>query len=213
MENTGEAQGEEDLSDILNHLSNRIYCIGETTGNEIEIRKELDNAAGKIQQYLDSHKELDLNSKKEAFFGAAGDGDEKIINIFLQAGCNIDEKNKSGQTPAMAAAMLGNVSTLQALLDHGANIDIKSNDLLSIEQYASMVMDKMKGDDGWAKLNCIPIIVSARVRYQQGDPFKKCLELIKFKKQRNILGVQSTYMIVAGIVAAIVAYYVIKNKS
>lgn len=200
------------LNAVFNDLSNKIYIIGETTANQNEVNKALCDATKQIQGYFDSHKQLSEDDKKKAFFQAAAVGDESIINIFIQEGCNIDEKNEKGETPLMVAATCGNVSTLNALLNHGANIDVKSNCGWSVEKYASMIKDTMKSNDGMAKLGCISTLISARIRYPNGNPFAQCIELIKNQQKDKALYFHHKYAVITGILIIVGIYYFCKSK-
>lgn len=212
MENTAEISEKVALHKIFNHLADRVYCIGETTGNRNnEAKAEFDAAAEKIQHYFESHKEINPDLKKEAFFMAAAVGDEKIITIFLKDDCDVNERNKNGETPAMMAAFHGNVSTLKALLDHGADIHAQSHDHLSLEQYASKVMNMIHDNDPGA-IGVMGVAVLAAARYPQGDPFVKCLELIRAKKQSPLISFfQEKYVMLSIIVLLITCYILFKR--
>ncbi len=59
----------------------------------------------------------------------AGRGNQKIVNLFLSAGMDVDAQRESdGFTPLMAAAAFGRLEMVQMLLEQGANVNKKNFD-------------------------------------------------------------------------------------
>lgn len=117
------------INKILDNLADRMYCISETSGNKNDIEKELTEATEKLTEIFKTIKpeDIDLNPETglEIFLKAVSYGNKEIINLFINAGFNINTTNYSNQTPAMCAAFHGNIEALQILIDKNADLTIK----------------------------------------------------------------------------------------
>ncbi len=70
---------------------------------------------------------LNVQYTPEQFLNSAKDGNTKVVELFLQAGMNVNVKNDNGQTALMLAASSGHIKTVKLLIKHGAYIDSKDN--------------------------------------------------------------------------------------
>lgn len=63
-------------------------------------------------------------------------GKDNLVKIFIEAGIDVNIKNKDGQTPLHLAVRSGkaNVASVQALVDGGADVNAKTNKGKSIFQ-------------------------------------------------------------------------------
>ena len=61
------------------------------------------------------------------------------VKFFIDMGANVNSPNKWGQTPLMRAIEIGNIQTIQMLLEHGANVNAKKQSgtpvLMCIDPY------------------------------------------------------------------------------
>ncbi len=60
----------------------------------------------------------------DQFLNSAKDGNTKVVELFLQAGMDVNVKNGDGQTALMLAAYSGHTDTVKLLLKHGAFINV-----------------------------------------------------------------------------------------
>ena len=67
---------------------------------------------------------LNVQYSPEQFLNSARDGNTKVVELFLQAGMNVNTKNADGQTALMLAAYSGHIDTVKLLLKHGAFINV-----------------------------------------------------------------------------------------
>lgn len=67
---------------------------------------------------------LNVQYTPEQFLNSAKDGNTKVVELFLQAGMNVNTKNADGQTALMLAAYTGHIDTVKLLLKHGAYINV-----------------------------------------------------------------------------------------
>ena len=67
--------------------------------------------------------QLNIEYNRDAFVKQASEGDTIAVELFLDAGMQLEGYDKNGQTVLIAAAANGQVETVQLLLDRGANID------------------------------------------------------------------------------------------
>lgn len=61
---------------------------------------------------------------RNALCGAAGDGDNTIVQAFLDMGADVDECDRHREIPVMKAAMKGHLAVVNTLLDAGAETNI-----------------------------------------------------------------------------------------
>jgi ankyrin repeat protein len=67
---------------------------------------------------------LNVQYTPEQFLNSAKDGNTMVVELFLQAGMNVNTKNADGQTALMLAAYTGHIDTVKLLLKHGAYINV-----------------------------------------------------------------------------------------
>ncbi|MGC8578720.1 MAG: ankyrin repeat domain-containing protein [bacterium] len=67
---------------------------------------------------------LNIPYTKEQFLHYAQTGNRKVVELFLQAGMNVNATDENGQTALMLAASNGHIRTVKLLIKHGAYIDI-----------------------------------------------------------------------------------------
>jgi len=60
---------------------------------------------------------------KPEFRSAAENGDTERLGILIDAGCDVNSKDKHGQTALMLAATHGHSSAVRLLIQHGADLD------------------------------------------------------------------------------------------
>ena len=58
------------------------------------------------------------------FLTSAKEGETNVVELFLQAGMDVNTKNSDGQTAIMLAAYSGHIDTVRLLLKHGAYINV-----------------------------------------------------------------------------------------
>src|SRR5262249_4287909 len=58
------------------------------------------------------------------------------VQILLDAGANLEAVNRNGLTPLAVAVEHGNAPAIKTLLGHGARMDVKTNDGLTLAQLA-----------------------------------------------------------------------------
>lgn len=68
--------------------------------------------------------ELNIKFTPENFLNSAKNGETKIVELFLQAGMNVNTKNEEGQTALMLASYAGHIDTVRVLLKHNADINV-----------------------------------------------------------------------------------------
>lgn len=69
--------------------------------------------------------EQGIEYSEAGFFRAVETGNEQAIRLFLQAGVDIELRNKAGWTPLMVAIFTSNESAANMLIDAGANPDVQ----------------------------------------------------------------------------------------
>ena len=67
---------------------------------------------------------LNVQYTPEQFLNSARDGNSKVVELFLQAGMDVNTKNSDGQTALMLSAYSGHTDTVKLLLKHGAFINV-----------------------------------------------------------------------------------------
>ena len=67
---------------------------------------------------------LNVQYSPEQFLNSAKNGNTKVVELFLQAGMDVNTKNADGQTALMLAAYSGHTDTVKLLLKHGAFINV-----------------------------------------------------------------------------------------
>jgi len=74
-----------------------------------------------------SLKRLSIPFTRDAFVEHLRTGDPLVIDLFLAAGMDPDEKDASGVTPLMRFVMEGNDAAVQRLLTKGVDVNAKDN--------------------------------------------------------------------------------------
>lgn len=170
----GSEESPKSLENIFSHLADRMYCISEVNGNsQNEIEKELDKSTKEIEEIFNSQAIMP-DDNRGAFFGAAACGNKEIIKMFIGKGFDVEEDNEAGQTVIMVAAMWGNIETLQALIDAGANLEAKDKNGRSVGYFAMFVPNNYQID----MFSMLPKFLIANARYKDRDPFTACKEII-----------------------------------
>ncbi|MGB3149553.1 MAG: ankyrin repeat domain-containing protein [Maribacter sp.] len=77
--------------------------------------------------------EVELSS----FCKAVMQGDIDMVKRMIELGEDVNKKSL-GMTPVMYAARYNKAEVLQILIDHGANLRIKSNQGYSVQKYAEL---------------------------------------------------------------------------
>ncbi|MFS4469532.1 ankyrin repeat domain-containing protein [Maribacter sp. 2210JD10-5] len=72
-----------------------------------------------------------------SFCKAVIKGDIDMVKRMIELGEDVNQKSL-GMTPAMFAARYNKAEILQMLIDHGANLKIKSNQGFSVKKYAEL---------------------------------------------------------------------------
>lgn len=171
------AERVDELQVILSDLGERMYVLAERTGNKNnEIQETSSQSAKQIAKLFEDHQIAPDEYKKE-FFGAVSLGNKEIVSTFLDNGFDPNEKNESGQTPLMAAALRGNVDVVEVLLARGAKPNLVDNEGMTAVDFARRIPALHK-KGGWGAISAIPIMVIAYAKYKSGNPFEKCEALI-----------------------------------
>src|SRR3984893_14195879 len=69
----------------------------------------------------------DGENPAEAFHAALRAHDLPRLDAMLKQGANVNIGDSTGATPLMYAASVGSADAMKLLLDHGADVDLKSN--------------------------------------------------------------------------------------
>ncbi len=72
-----------------------------------------------------------------SFCKAVMQGDVDTVKRMIELGEDVNQKSL-GMTPAMFAARYNKAEVLQMLIDHGANLKIRSNQGFSVKKYAEL---------------------------------------------------------------------------
>lgn len=82
------------------------------------------------QSALRKLNKLNIPYTTDQFLTNAQKGNKKVVELFLQAGMNVNTINENGQTALMLSALNGHINTVKLLIKHGAYIDLidKSGD-------------------------------------------------------------------------------------
>lgn len=75
--------------------------------------------------------EIDINAKKGKFettvlMEAAVRGSLELLDLFIERGADLNEKDKDGWTALMAATIQGHLQVVEQLLAHGAEVDARN---------------------------------------------------------------------------------------
>ena len=60
--------------------------------------------------------------------GAAYNGETEIVRALVDAGANVDARNKEGTTPLMHTAQSCQIESMEILLEANARVDVRNND-------------------------------------------------------------------------------------
>jgi len=71
---------------------------------------------------------LENGDREKAFWIAVGRSLKDRVEEFLAAGISVNLQNRIGQTALMSAALMGDHRLVKLLLDHGADVHIRSED-------------------------------------------------------------------------------------
>src|SRR4051812_2266232 len=63
--------------------------------------------------------------KQDVFLDSAQDGDVIGVKLFLYAGMSPEVKNEAGETPLLVASRYGQTKAVRALLEKGADVNVK----------------------------------------------------------------------------------------
>jgi ankyrin repeat protein len=83
-----------------------------------------DAGQGQARQTL---KRLGIPYSHEALMERLRTGDPLVVDLFVAAGMDLDERDKGGETPLMRFAMEGNSDVAQRLIAKGADVNAKDN--------------------------------------------------------------------------------------
>ena len=128
---------------------------------------------------IDEHQDIKGNT---AVHRTARDGNVTMLKIILDAGADINARNKIGATPAMLAASRGHLEVLDLLLEYGADMDAVD-------------------DDGWNTLNhacenrqipCIPGLLALGQSWSHRD---RCGITVMGHAVRNIDDAMEDFLI------------------
>ncbi len=174
-------QAAENLNRIFSNLADRMYCISEMNGNsDGDIEKELDERTLEIKEILQNNA-LDPEKNIELFFKACAYGNRAIIDLFVNANFNVNPSIENVKTPAMIAALHGNIETLEALIKHGADLNATDSGGNAIEQYATFVPENLH--IGMNMFVLLPKYLIAQARYKNQNPFAECKKKVMECKQ------------------------------
>ena len=113
-----------------------LMCFSKTNAlTPIMIAAKLDNYEI-CQLLIKKGAQFDNNRGMNVLHLAARDGGEAIICLFLDQGCDINEKCPDGKTPLIYATEWENRVTCQVLLERGALLDEKDSDGFSALNYS-----------------------------------------------------------------------------
>lgn len=164
----------QEVKATMARLADRLYCISELNGNEYnDMERELEQAATELEQKLDMNTaENFYQAHEHAFFMAAGVGTKKILQLFLDAGFEVNHRNKNGMTPLMVAALSGNIETVELLCELGADTTLKDNNGITAQDFTVLI---------FATDVCfyLPKILIAGARYKNCNPFEACKTVIE----------------------------------
>lgn len=128
---------------------------------------------------MDEHQGVEGNT---AVHRTARDGDVTTLKIILDAGADINARNKSGTTPAMLAASRGHLKVLDLLLKYGADMDAVNDDGWNTLNHAC-------GND---KILCIPGLLALGQSWSHRD---RCGITVMGYAVRNIDGAMEDFLI------------------
>ncbi|MEZ5582274.1 MAG: ankyrin repeat domain-containing protein [Candidatus Competibacteraceae bacterium] len=80
---------------------------------------------------------------KTALMAAASQGDARLVKALLNAGADVNARNRTGGTPLIYAAAAGNGETVQLLLAHGAQLNHQS-----VNGWSALMIAAAKGHAG-----------------------------------------------------------------
>lgn len=98
-----------------------------TTAYQTVLKAIREGNIGKVQSYID--KDGDSSVFKQLLMEAAYHGKDDIVKLLLGKGAYVNSTDYSGQTPLYRAAVGGNVSTVNLLIERGAEYTSNLNDL------------------------------------------------------------------------------------
>jgi hypothetical protein len=82
-------------------------------------------------------KEQKASTERLSFMKAVQSGNISMVNLLLQNGADIAERNDTGQTSLHVATLNGNLEMIQVLLDAGIDIEAKDNNNMTALYYAA----------------------------------------------------------------------------
>ena len=107
---------------------------------------------------------------------AASIDDVELVKVLLRAGLHPDEREPNGSTALMVASRRGNVETVRALIDAGANVNLLDNQGVSALTW-SLEGSHKATSDLLAKFSAIPVGVPSRPeRTTEREPLRYVAE-------------------------------------
>ncbi len=93
--------------------------------------------ANKTQSKVEFTSEIKAGVEISSFCKAVMQGDADTVKRMIQLGEDVNQKSL-GMTPAMFASRYNKAEVLQILIDHGADLKIRSNRGFSARKYAEL---------------------------------------------------------------------------
>lgn len=125
------ALGNEKLFDELLEMGADIFIKNNNNQNVLDLamnRIDGEKYIAKVTKKLESLKEKPeiKNVLIDGMFAAIQGGNDKLAQLFLNLGVNINARDREGNTPLLVAVMSGNVDSIKWLIKAGANLDIQN---------------------------------------------------------------------------------------
>lgn len=93
--------------------------------------------ANESQSKIKFNSEITTGVEISSFCKAVMQGDIDTVQRMIELGEDVNQKSL-GMTPAMFAARYNKAEVLKVLIDHGANLKIRSNQGFSVKKYAEL---------------------------------------------------------------------------